>query len=240
MTRSPSRFLLALIGGLIVIGMVLLGAWTLLNLAGRHTFDARSSFRGLTSLKVESGSGDVHLTSAPEGSAMVVVAHVTEDLTSPHRQALRQPGGVLQLTDSCGSILNTQCSVSYDISVPKGVKVDAGSGAGDVTAIGLTTDASIDLHSGAGDVTATTVGAAVIRLSSGAGDVDGQLTRVASNLDASSGAGDVTLTVPNASYAVRAESGAGTVSDSSLRIDPTSPFRISATSGAGNVTIKTR
>ena len=239
MTRAPTRILLALIGALIVIAIVLLGSWTLLDLAARHTFAVRSSFRGVTSLEVDSGSGDVHLSAAPEGSALVVVAHVTEDLTSPHREALRRPGGVLRLTDGCGSILNTQCSVSYDIAVPAGTRVDAGSGAGDVTANGLTTDASVDLHSGAGDVTAVALSAPVIKLSSGAGDVAGQLTRVANSIDASSGAGDVTLTVPNASYAVSAGSGAGTVSDSSLRVDPASPFRISAHSGAGNVTIKT-
>ncbi len=240
MTSSPVRYLLALIGALIAGAIVLLGAWTLLDLAARHTFAVRSTFRGVASLKVDAGTGDVHLTSVPEGSAMVVVAHVTEDLTSPHREAVRQPGGVLRLTDGCGSILNTQCSVSYDITVPAGTKVDVGSGAGDVTANGLSTDSSVDLHSGAGDVTAIAINAPVVKLSSGAGDIEGQLTRVASSLDASSGAGDVTLRVPNASYAVNAGSGAGTVSDSTLRVDPTSPFRISAHSGAGNVTIKTR
>ena len=238
MTRAPTRILLALIGGLLVIAIVLLGSWTLLDLAARHTFATRSSYRGVTSLKVDSGNGDVHLTGAPEGSALVVVAHVTEGLTSPRREALRGPAGVLRLNEDCGGIMDMECSVSYDIAVPAGTTVLAGSGAGDVTASGLSTDASVDLHSGAGDVTATAISAPVIKLSSGAGDVEGQLNRVARSLNASSGAGDVTLIVPGASYAVHADSGAGTVSDSGLRIDPSSPLRISATSGAGNVTIK--
>ena len=240
MTASPTRFVLALIGALLVIAMVLLGAWTLLDLTARHTFAARSSFHGVTSLKLDSGSGDIHLTGAPAGSALVVVEHVTEGLTAPRRKTLRGPGGALQLKQDCAAFMDMECSVSYDITVPAGTAVVAGSGAGDVTASGLSTDGSLDLHSGAGDVTATAITASVIKLSSGAGDVAGQLNHVARTLHASSGAGDVTLAVPNVSYAVDAHSGAGTVSDSDVRIDPSSPLRISATSGAGNVTIRTK
>jgi hypothetical protein len=77
-----------------------------------------------------------------------------------------------------------------------------------------------------------------VRLSSGAGDIHALLLRPAEHLEASSGAGDIVLTVPNLAYAVTTSSGAGSITDSSLSIDPSSPRRINASTGAGDVTIQ--
>jgi hypothetical protein len=214
---STVRRFFAFVGGLVVALLVAAGAFNLLAVASVHRFSVRSSYSGVTSLAVSTGSGDVHLRGAPAGSPVVVVAHVTEAFTTPHRHALRPRPGALTLNYSCAVFV--ECSVSYDVSVPAGVTVKASSGDGDVDARGLS--------------------AAQISLSSGNGDVNATLTRPASTLSASSGDGNVTLVVPDTTYDLHASSGNGSVNDQTVRIDHASPRRINASSGNGDVTVTT-
>jgi hypothetical protein len=209
------RRFLAIIGAVAVALLVAAGAFNLLALASVHRFSVRSSYTGVTSLKVDSGDGDVHLTGAPAGSPVVVVAHVTESFTAPHRQVLKPHPGALVVTYDCTA--NVECSVSYDVSVPAGVTITVSSGDGNVNATGLQA-AHISLDSGNGNVTAT-------------------LARPASSLSASSGNGDVTLRVPDTTYDLHASSGNSNVSDQTVKVDHSSPRRIEASSGNGDVTV---
>jgi len=202
------RLALAVLGALLLAFLIACGAYGLSDLAARHSYDVRASYHGVHALRVDGGDGDVHLVGAPSGSAVSVVEHVTEGLSSPSRVARVGAGGVLRLSAACTVVFSNSCGISYTVAVPSGLTVDAHSGAGNVT-----------LESGNGDVSAT-------------------LERAPSRLEAKSGNGDVTLTVPNVTYAVHASSGNGNVSDGSLRIDPSSPRTITATSGNGDVTIK--
>jgi hypothetical protein len=207
---------LIFVGAVFVVFAVLAGAFNLLALGARHTFAARSSYSGVRSLVVDSGDGDVHLTGAPAGSSVHVVAHVTESFGAPHRRALRSAAGAVRLTYSCpGGIPG--CSVSYDVTVPAGVSVTVSAGAGTVDATGINTS-----H---------------VSLESGDGDVSAVLSEPATSLRASSGNGTVTLVVPDVSYAVHASSGTGNVSERSLKFAPHSAHRIDASSGNGDVTI---
>ena len=237
--RTPPaiRAVLTLVGVIIAGGLVLMGAYTLLDLVSRHTFSTRSTYSGVRSLVVDDESGGVSLTSAPAGAQVVVVEHLTKGLTSPHREVVRGSHGALHLKASCSGFPGPECDVRYVVAVPSGVSVLVNSGAGDISASGLITSASVQLSSGAGEVSVTRISAPQVQLSSGAGDVTAQFTRPAQRLVASSGAGDVHLTVPNFTYAVHASTGAGVVSDATVRTDPGSPRTISATSGAGDVTI---
>ena len=97
---------------------------------------------------------------------------------------------------------------------------------------------TVDAHAGGGDVDAHGISARNVTLESDNGDVNAMLSQAPARLKASSGNGDVTLTVPNTTYAVHASSGNGTVSDNTLRIDPTAPRTITASSGNGDVTVK--
>jgi hypothetical protein len=207
---------LIVIGTLFVAAAVAAGAFNLLALASTHRFSLRSTYAGIRSLEVDGGSGDVHLSGAPAGSPVVVVAHVTESFGAPHRRALEPRPGALRLTYSCPSG-GVQCGVSYGVTVPAGVPVTANTGDGNVGGTGLDSPQ--------------------IRLESGNGDVDASLSRPAARLTASSGNGDVNLVVPDVSYAVNASSGNGDVTDRSLTVDSQAPRRIDANSGNGNVTI---
>jgi hypothetical protein len=236
-TNIMLRAALTLAAVLVAAALVAYGAFTLLDLAARHTFDVRISYAAVSSLKLDTGTGDVHLTSSPTAGQVVVVTHVTEGLWTPRRQAVRDRAGALQLFSTCSIVLGTDCGVDYTISVPPGIAINADAGDGDLDAQDLNTTAALRLSSGNGDVTALRIGAGSVSLESGNGDVTAQLTQPASQLTATSGNGDVTLTVPNTSYSVHASSGDGTVSDQTLRIDPSSPRKISASSGNGDVTI---
>jgi hypothetical protein len=229
--------MLTLLGALFALALVGLGAWTLLDLSARHTFDAHRAFQGVQSLTVNDDGGDVRLTGAPAGSKLTVTEHVTEGLSVPHRHVQRTAGGKLALRASCEAVFSSECGVDYVISVPSGVAVRVNSGAGDVSAVGLSSRASIYLESGAGDVRSERTNAANVTLSTGAGDVSAQFLRPPALLIAESGAGDLSLTVPNVSYALQASSGAGSVSDSHVKVDPSSRRVIRATSGAGDVRI---
>jgi hypothetical protein len=229
------RGALAVLGGLLLAFVIGIGAYGLLDLVSRHSFDVSASYAGVRSLVVDGGSGDVHLTGGAPAAGVVVVEHVTEGLFAPHREAVRGAGGALHLSDSCHRTANN-CGVSYTIAVPPGVSVHAVSGDGSVDARGLSTTL-LELRSGNGDVTALDVSAAHVTLESDNGDLTATLDRAPTRLDASSVNGDVDLTVPNTTYAVHASSSNGNVSDQTLRIDPSAPRAITANSGNGDVTI---
>ncbi len=237
--RTPAtlRAVLTLIGALVAAGLVAAGSVTLLDLAARHTFTTRAAYTAVRSLVVNASGGDVRLTSAPAGTLLTVIEHVTEGLQDPSREAKLDGAGTLTLKDGCSLDIGPECDVSYEIAVPAGVGAVVQSGAGNVTASQLIMTTPLRLSSGAGDVTAVHVSAPQLQLDSGAGDVTASLTAPAQRLEASSGAGDVTLMVPNVTYNLHASSGAGTVSDSSVQTDPSAPRRIDASSGAGDVTI---
>lgn len=232
------RWPLGIVGAVTVVALILVGAFELIDASARHTFDVRTSYAGVRGLQVYGGGGDVHVIGGqPPGSGVVVFAHVTEGLSTPRRQAVRRAGGVLHLSSSCATGLDTNCDVSYTVEVPSGVSVNAQSGSGNVDARNVTSTAPLKLSSGNGDVHADGIQAPTIVLQSANGDVTGVVDKAAAQLTASSGNGDVSLTVPDVSYAVRASSGNGSVSDGNLRIDPSSPRRIDADSGNGDVTI---
>jgi Toastrack DUF4097 len=232
------RLSLTVLGGLLLAFLIAYGAFELIDIGSRASFDVSATYGGVRSLEVDGGTGDVHLTAGAAGSDVIVVEHVIGGLTTPDRQAVRGAGGALRLSSSCPVGISNYCQVSYTIAVPPGVAVDADSAGGDVDARGLSTTAPLKLTSGDGDVSALGIGAGNVTLDSGNGDVTATLVRAPSRLYASSGNGDVTLTVPNTTYAVHVSSGNGDVSDSTLRTDPASPRTITASSGNGDVTVR--
>jgi hypothetical protein len=227
---------LTVLGALMLAFLIACGAYGLSDVAARQAFDVRASYRGVQTLRVDGGDGDVRLTAAPAGSAVAVVVHVTEGLTAPDRRVVRAADGILHLSAGCSFVFSNSCGASYTIAVPPGVAVDAHAGGGNVDASNPT--GPLRLSSGDGDVNALGIRATNVTLQSGNGDVTATFDRAPTRLDASSGNGDVTLTVPDTTYAVRAGSGNGTVSDQTLRTDPSSPRSITASSGNGDVTIQ--
>ena len=233
--RSRRRVALVVLGTIVSVLFIGIGALMLLDVAASHSFHTTSTYAGVRTLVVQNDAGDVSLSSAPAGSRVTVTADATEGLFKPKRQARPARDGTLTLKGSCPG--QPECGVHYVVSVPPNVSIKVKSTVGDVTATDLLSTSSVQLSTGGGDVVATGLSAPTIHLSTSVGDVRASLTHPARSLDATSGAGSINLTVPDTTYAVRADSSLGHVSDHSVPNDPASPRSIDAHSSLGNVTI---
>jgi hypothetical protein len=105
--RSRLRVSLAVIGGLLSLVFIGIGALLLLDLAARHTSATTTRYADVRSLIVQSGAGDVSLTSAPAGGAVVVKTSKTESLFKPNVRSRLSDDRTLTLTASCPSQLGT-------------------------------------------------------------------------------------------------------------------------------------
>ena len=229
------------------------GAYALLLLAVRDTEVERTSRRGVDTLVVTAHSDDIELTAAPAGAPVEVTRHVRKSFESPDRRESFS-GGRLKLDYSCDGWPLDVCGIDYEISVPPGTRVVAGSGSGEVVAVGIRSRRGLELSSGSGDVTADTVSAARLELESGSGgvvatgvsarllaahagsgDVVIDLGQPPNLLRVDAGSGDVILTVPDVAYELRASTPGGGLFNSGLRVDSPSTHRIDIDAGSGEV-----
>ena len=235
--RSPARVGLAVIGFILSLAAIVIGALILLEVAARHSFQTTARYTNVRTLIVRSGAGDVSLAMAPAGAPLVVKALQTESLFKPKVSSHWTAGGSLTLTAGCRG--NLECGVHYELSVPRDVTIKVSSGFGDIDAAGLASASRIQLDTTAGDIHASGLSAPNIRLSTGLGGLRSSLAQPAQSLSVSTLAGGLNLTVPDTTYVVHANSGVGRVSDQSVHVDPHSPRTIDATSSLGNITIAT-
>lgn len=233
--RSPLRLALAVVGAIVSLVLIAIGAFMLLDLAARHSFRTAVHYAGVRTLIVHNGAGDVTLHSVPAGGALTVRENETESLARPKVRSEMAGNGTLTLTAACPGRL--QCSVNYELSVPRNVAIQVSSGFGNIDATGLASTSSIQLGTTAGDIDANGLSAPDIRLSTGLGGVTAVVTQPPRRLTANTGAGTLNLTVPNVTYAVRATSSLGHVSDAAVRVDPAAPRSIDVNSSVGDVTI---
>ncbi|MFI5933008.1 DUF4097 family beta strand repeat-containing protein [Actinoplanes sp. NPDC051494] len=172
----------------------------------------------ITDIVLSGGSGDVTVTT---GSASET--HITRIVRSDGRDPAKSyqvSGGTLSLDTTCGR----NCSVSYEVEAPAGVKVGG------------------ELHSGA--IALVGVGAADVKVSSGdirleriAGDVTARATSGSIDAHALSGAATLTVTSGNiegleltGGKPLTAEASSGDVELHVLQ-----PASISARASSGNV-----
>jgi hypothetical protein len=257
-TPRPLRLALVALAALLAVLMVAQGTISLLDLALRHTSTETATYRNVTRLVIDDES-DVHLTSAPRGTAVEVRARVTEGLRSPSRDAERTDGGELLLSSSCPIFFSGSCGVDYDVSVPEGTAIRVETSAGDVSADNLTSTEPITLSTSAGDVEVTGATAPSVRLDTSAGDIDVRevasrdvraetsagdvrmsLQAPVSRVRTTSSAGDIHLVVPDAVYVVHTETSAGDVDTADLRTSPDASVSIDAVTSAGDIRIEPR
>jgi hypothetical protein len=256
--RTPRGLRIALVVLVVALATVAIlhAAWTLVDVASRHTFDRHASFPGVRALRVGNDVGAVHLVRAGANAPVTVTTHVTEGLVSPSASVVRA-GRSLTLGGSCPTVFAQECHVDYTIALPAGTHLVVDSadgdlsvngyasrrplalstGGGDIKLEGVTVPALV-LDSSAGDVKATGVRASVVNAHSSAGDVSLELAAPARRVTARSSAGDVQLTVPDVPYRVRASSSGGDVKDSGIRQDPHAARTIDASSSAGDVKVE--
>lgn len=211
--------------------------------------DAKTETVSITEIQLDGGSGDLTVTPGEKDKLEI---HRTVSYQGRHRPttpAYQIDGGVLRLNTRCGN----NCSVSYQIQAPEGVKVDGKSGSGDIRLTGVST---VDLSVGSGDIAVTRATAAAsgaptkVSVRTGSGDL--KLDGIAADLtahtssgdikasgirapstDLNTASGDITVELGSAGT-VKADSGSG---DVTLTVPASGTYQVQADTGSGNVRV---
>jgi hypothetical protein len=249
---APNRALVAA-AVVFVLVVVALGAATLIDQGFRSTSE-RSSALAVPAgqLTVRNAHGDVRLAPSPDG--LVHVHTLAEHgLEAPELIEESTPTG-LELGSRCTDSLAVECAVEYTIEVPPSFAVRVAAEAGDVEVRGLTGPLTVDSGSGdlhlldlsghldvrtvAGEVEARRLRSGTVQLDTGFGDVRLELLTAPDSVRVRSEYGEVDITVPEAvPYRVQVDAGSGE-QRISVPTDPTSARSITASSGAGDVSVQ--
>jgi hypothetical protein len=193
-------------GALFTIAVLFWGTVSLVNIIGHVTEVQPVAFGpNIKAIVIRSGSGPISIRGAERAdiTGQRTIEHGWQDPTLDERL----DGDTLYLSGRCELAALVWCNVNYSLDVPRGVRIDAQTGAGTVNVTGMTGD--VEARSGAGGVDVSDVSGG-LRLSSGAGSVRGTQLR-STAVDASSGAGSVHLEFVVPPDNVSVESGAGSV-----------------------------
>lgn len=183
-------------------------------LASEATFERNLSVSGHVELSVNTGSGNIHLTSGPDNQVHIFGkvhsnnwagdndARVHEIAANP---PIEQTGNIIQIGKHGENMRNI--SIDYEIQAPANSILAAGSGSGDVEVNGVGDNAKIStgsgnihasglqggfiLNTGSGDIVADQTGTGDVRAQTGSGNID--LKNVHGGLKAGTGSGDIKI-----------------------------------------------
>ncbi|MEU8248490.1 DUF4097 family beta strand repeat-containing protein [Nonomuraea sp. NPDC048916] len=182
-------------------------------------------------LHLKTGSGDA-VISEYDGTTVRVTETLQWRDDKPEAEH-RVEGDTLFVTYDCKGGMNWGgCTVNYKIEVPKGLRVVAGTGSGDITLRSLT--GPVESSSGSGDVDGTGLAGKTLVAETGSGNLDLKYVSPPDSAVVKTGSGEVELRVPDGSYAVSTEVGSGDVTVS-VKDDDASPHKISVKAGSGDV-----
>lgn len=251
---GTGRTLLVVIGVLLAVAAIGLGALTVIGSLAHETARHTGRYDGVRTVDVDVDSGSVAVTGVDGSTTTTVRRTVSWSLRKPKIQE-RQEGDRLVVRVDCSFSFGQGCGGHFEIRVPRATDLRLHSSAGRVEVRG--TDGSVDASSSAGRVSATDIGGQAT-LQSSAGTVEGSRLRSAL-VDAQSSAGSVRLAFATAPERVQASSSAGSVdvvvprdatayrveastsagsSDVTVRTDPGSDRQIDAHSSAGSVRVR--
>ena len=247
---TPARWVLLVVGGLMVIGLVTLSTLNLVSWLGRTTEVSHATYRPTGDrLALSTTSGDVHLV-GDNGETVRVTTTLKYGLWKPTVQTSSGPDG-LQLDSHCRTIAGF-CSVDYQIALPRSLTVQLHTDSGDVHLAGIT--GRVDLSSSSGDVILTDLSGAAVSGSTSSGDI--RITNVTSSqltvrtrsgdihgsgltnrqIDAKTGSGDIRMTVTTAPDLVTARTGSGNINLTVPQADD--GYRVTTTTGSGDTHIR--
>lgn len=252
--RHPAARVLALgVGGLVTLVLLVGSSWAAANLLVRTTERDSATLPGRVDRAVIDVHGSVEVR-AGATDRVRVERRSTFGLSRPDvTQTLVD--GILTVGVTCDGLPgictndltielpeDAQISVAAEqvevVGVDGRVEVDAEGGSIELTDL----SGPIDVRAGAGKVTGTRLGSDEVRASVGAGAIELTFVRPPSAVEAATGVGSVVIAVPpgDEAYRVDAASGAGSGAspDVTVATDPTSPLRIRASTGAGQVEVR--
>ncbi|MFJ6669313.1 DUF4097 family beta strand repeat-containing protein [Streptomyces sp. NPDC091383] len=236
-----ARFLAA-----VALAALTVGGLSACSVADQKTFkdDAEVSQK-VTSIRLDSGNGNVRTRTSADASAISVHRKVFYRGDKPTGTSFHVDHGVLTLA-GCGH----RCSVDYDVTVPAALPVTGGTSNGDLVLNGV---GAVDVHTSNGDVVVNGAAGAV-ELRSANGDVTVKNTKagiaaqtsngdvtvqvpIPQNVRAHSSSGDLTLTLPSARYRISAATTNGD-KKVAFRDDPSGRYTLDLTTTNGDLTVK--
>ncbi|OXM70119.1 MULTISPECIES: DUF4097 family beta strand repeat-containing protein [Amycolatopsis] len=213
------------IGGiaLIVAGVGIALNWDWWRISERAELTSTVT-QPISAVHVDNNSGDVRIRI--EDTATTSVNQVLHYDGDQPGQAFRLAGAQLVL-DGCGN----DCTVDYEVVVPRGTTVTGEVRSGDFTVYGA---ASVDLAASSGDIRVQDItGPVTTRTKSGSIDVG---LATAQNVHAEAQSGDIRVVVPADRYRVAGETKSG---DRSINVvqDPAAPHLLDVRTSSGDATV---
>lgn len=249
--ERPPR-VLAVAAALLVALVVLPGAIGLASQILRTTETKESTLTPMAErLDVTARHGDVTLTPSVDGEVTVRTTS-RYGVGKPELIEESTVAGVV-LDSRCDDVLDTECGVDYEISVPPSftVAVETGGG-GEVSARGLTGPLTLETNGGdvrladvsgpldirrSGEVIGAQLRSEQIGVDTSSGDVRLSLVTPPRSLAVDTRSGEITLTVPSSvGYRITTDSDTGEQSVD-VASDPASDRTIRATSQHGDIRI---
>jgi hypothetical protein len=205
-----------------VLALIAATATTLSGCAGvlgaKMTYNDTEKAK-ITDIVLSGGSGDVTITTAAVDET--TIQRIIRRTTNPG-ESYHLSGSVLSLDTSCG----INCSVSYQIQTPPGVKVRGALDSGDIQLAGV---ADTDVQVSSGDMLITdATGPVKVRATSG----DIQVLRAHGTVSAVATSGDIRAIDPAGAVNIRATSG-----DVQVRLAAPNSVTADVTSGDIDVSV---
>ncbi|MET9337509.1 DUF4097 family beta strand repeat-containing protein [Nonomuraea sp. NPDC003804] len=184
-------------------------------------------------LDVMSGAGDIVINETGRTGIKVTEKQHWRDHEPETTHEVK--GDTLELRYDCAR--GDSCWVDYTIEVPKGLRIAAEAGSGDVTMRSLTGE--VEAKAGSGTIDANNLGGKRVLAETGSGGVELRFTNPPDSVEAQAGSGDVTLYLPNVPYDVVTEVGSG---DAQVKVtdDSSSPRKVSVRTGSGDARVLPR
>ena len=211
------------------------------DFGGKEFRDTYTETVAVTEIRLDGGSGE--LTVRPGVAGQVEISRVVRYRgdTAPTERRHRTEGTALMLSSDCGR----NCSISYTIAAPRGVKVTGHSDSGNLELSGVST---VDLRLGSGEIIVKDATGSV-RLEADSGNID--LTAVDGTLSARTGSGEIQARdIRSNSVNLIADSGnigltMATPADVQIQTGsgeinlnvPTGDYQVDAQAGSGEVNI---
>lgn len=217
--------------------------------ADEETFTRDLTVSGRVDLKVNTGSGSIHLTVGPAGHVHIfgrVKSNWRSSGGDVHEIAAHPPieqnGNIVRIGVHQGNLRNT--GIDYEIQAPAGTFLEAATGSGNVNDDGVGANAKLStgsggiratglqggfsVETGSGNIYAEQVGEGDVKAETGAGSIE--LKNLHGGLNAHTGSGSIKVSgAPAAQWKLETGSGSVEIWTSNA------PLTLDAESGSGSI-----
>ena len=203
-----------------------------LSVPGTHRVTATYRISAPVSTVVVAGhAGNVTVTGG--SGPTISVTQEADYSRTPPTTTRTVSGSTLTVTYTCP--VQVVCGVAYTLTVPRGVAVQASTGAGSVRLSGLA--GTVTAKADVGLISATGLTGASVSLTTNVGAINASFASAPATVQASARVGAITLRVPGtASYKVTADAHVGKATVSTAQ-SPSSAHSITATTDVGAILI---